>query len=82
MLWHRSFHALWMQRFYNSKQQFSRFPLPGILGDALGDAAASEIDKHTFMRAKGLMDKAPQMTAWYLVLGFDSLLQESLHVFQ
>lgn len=35
------------------------------------------------MKAKGLMDKASQMPAWHpMGLRFDSLLQESLQVFQ
>lgn len=65
-------------RFYNAQQQFSPSPLPGTSDDVLGDAAASETDKHTF----GLMDKESQVPSWYLGQGFGSLLQESLQVFQ
>lgn len=56
--------------------------MPGILDDALGDAAASESGKHTLMKAKGLMVEASQMPSQCLGQGFGSLLQEPLQVFQ
>lgn len=86
VLWHRFFHALWIRWFYNSKQQFSPFPLPGIIGLCFRRCCIfQDCQTHTPYEGKGTNERpveAPQMLLLCLGKGFGPLVQESLLVFQ